>query len=75
MTLEESQKLEEIAELTQQHKELSVRLEELIEGSTLGRKGATEIDQLEMSRIKKRKLRLKDQLAKLKSSLIPDQPA
>ena len=61
------QTLEEIAELRRQHQ----ILDEDIAIRTLN----TEVDQLEMSRLKKRKLRLKDQIEKLRSSLIPDQLA
>lgn len=33
---------------------------------------ATDVDQLMIKRLKKRKLQLKDQIARLKSALIPD---
>lgn len=59
--------LEELAELRRQHQ----MLDEDIATRVLDPEG----DQLEISRLKKRKLRLKDQIEKLRSSLIPDQHA
>lgn len=61
------QTLEELAELRRQHQ----MLDEDIAIHALN----PTIDQLEMSRLKKRKLQLKDQIEKLRSSLIPDQHA
>ena len=59
--------LEEIAELRRQHQMLDNDIAMLTLDS--------DADQFEMSRLKKRKLRLKDQIEKLRSSLIPDQHA
>lgn len=61
------QTLEEIAELRRQH--------QMLDEDIAIRAQNPESDQLEMSRLKKRKLQLKDQIEKLRSSLIPDQHA
>lgn len=61
------QTLEELAELRRQHQMLDENL------SALALKADS--DQLEMTRLKKRKLKLKDQIEKLRSSLIPDRHA
>ncbi len=56
-----------IAELEVEHRDLDdviLRLEE-----------AVYVDQLQLRRLKKRKLQLKDEIARLKSELIPDLPA
>ncbi|MDH3638465.1 MAG: YdcH family protein [Gammaproteobacteria bacterium] len=56
-----------IAELEVEHRDLDdviLRLEE-----------AVYVDQLQLRRLKKRKLQLKDEIARLKSDLIPDLPA
>ncbi|HAU68905.1 MAG: DUF465 domain-containing protein [Arenicella sp.] len=55
---------QQLAMLRQDHRELDLRIEEL--ASNL------EINQLEVSRLKKRKLRLKDIIIRLESKLIPD---
>ena len=61
------QTLEELAELRRQHQVLDQDIAaKALQGN---------VDQLEMSRLKKRKLRLEDQIEKLRSSLIPDQHA
>ena len=60
----DQQLLQEIASLKQEHRELDIAITEL--GERL------EINQLEVSRLKKQKLRLKDAIARLESSLIPD---
>jgi len=56
--------IQELTELKQEHRELDSILIEL----------AAKIDsnQLEMSRLKKHKLKLKDAIARLESNLIPD---
>jgi len=61
------QTLEEIAELRRQHQMLDEDIAMHVENP--------ESDQLQISRLKKRKLQLKDQIEKLRSSLIPDQHA
>lgn len=61
------QTLEELAELRRQH--------QILDEDIAIRAQDSESDQLEISRLKKRKLRLKDQIEKLRSSLIPDQHA
>ena len=51
-----------LAELTQEHRDLDTAIEALI-GSR---------DMLQLSRLKKRKLQLKDQIAKINNQLLPD---
>ena len=53
-----------LAELKLEHRDLDVAIEHL--GSAIGR------DELQLTRLKKRKLLLKDQIARLESKLIPD---
>ena len=55
-----------IAELRREHRALDERIQQL---------AANPDDELESKRLKKRKLQLKDCIAKLESLLIPDQPA
>jgi hypothetical protein len=55
---------ETLADLRTQHRELDHAIARLIE--------VPAADQLEVSRLKKRKLRLKDQIAWYESKLIPD---
>ena len=55
---------QQLAILRQDHRELDLRIEELASG--------LKTSQLELSRLKKRKLRLKDLIARLESKLIPD---
>lgn len=43
-----------------------------LEAAIVALQGATAIDQLQIARIKKRKLRLKDEIAMLEDMLIPD---
>ena len=61
------QTLEELAELRRQH--------QMLDDNINTRILKPNSDQLEISRLKKRKLRLKDQIEKLRSSLIPDRHA
>lgn len=61
---QEHKLLQEIAVLKQQHRELDLSIAEL--GDKL------HINQLELTRLKKQKLRLKDAISRLESSLIPD---
>lgn len=53
-----------LAELRLEHRDLDTIIAEL--GTALGR------DELRLTRMKKRKLLLKDQIARLESKLIPD---
>lgn len=58
---------ERLAMLRQEHRDLDaaiLRLQEDIDA-----------DELAVKRLKKRKLQLKDQIARLESALIPDEPA
>ncbi|MGA7673884.1 MAG: DUF465 domain-containing protein [Rhizomicrobium sp.] len=51
-----------LAELTQEHRDLDAAIQALI-GSH---------DMLQLNRLKKRKLQLKDQIAKINNQLLPD---
>lgn len=57
----------QLADLRQQHRDLDLAID--------GLKHAPIRDELAITRLKKRKLRLKDCIALLESSLIPDEPA
>ncbi|UNK59058.1 YdcH family protein [Pseudoxanthomonas daejeonensis] len=57
---------ERIAELRREHRALDERILQL---------AANPEDDLEAKRLKRRKLKVKDCIAKLESLLIPDQPA
>jgi hypothetical protein len=57
----------QLVELRMEHRDLDAAIERL------GRDPAN--DELQLKRLKKRKLRLKDMIAQLESQLIPDQPA
>jgi len=56
--------LQELAELKQDHRSLDIAIDEL----------ATQLNsnQLEVSRLKKQKLRLKDSITRIESALIPN---
>jgi len=54
----------ELAELKQEHRELDNMIRQISEQD--------HINQLEVSRLKKQKLKLKDGIARLESNLIPD---
>lgn len=56
--------LQELAELKQQHRELDLAIQEFAE--------QLNSNQLEISRLKKQKLNLKDAIVRLESNLIPD---
>lgn len=56
-----------LAGLRVEHRDLDTAIERLAEDPTT--------DSLTLRRLKKRKLALKDQIARLESMLIPDQPA
>ena len=53
-----------LAELKTQHRDLDDKINHLVENAPF--------DQLEVQRLKKRKLVLKDQIMKLESNLLPD---
>ena len=53
-----------LAELRQEHRDLDAAINQL--ASVIGR------DELQLTRLKKRKLLLKDHIARLESKLIPD---
>ena len=55
---------QKLAELRQQHRDLDEVIARLVERAPF--------DQLQLQRLKKRKLVLKDEIAKLESQLIPD---
>ncbi len=55
---------EKLAELKTQHRDLDDEINHLVEN--------VPFDQLEVQRLKKRKLALKDQIKKLESNLLPD---
>ena len=58
---------ERVTALQQEHRDLDVAI--------AGLQAATVADDLAVKRLKKRKLNLKDCIAKLESALIPDEPA
>ncbi len=55
---------QKIAELTQRHRDLDVAIDSLASSVTA--------DQLQLRRLKKQKLQLKDQIAVLEDQLLPD---
>ena len=64
MTDEEEQALRvKLTELRQEHRDLDAAIAALTD---------LVADQLQMTRLKKRKLQLKDQIARLEDSLLPD---
>lgn len=56
-----------LAELRQEHRALDEEIERLQAGMAA--------DELALKRMKKRKLQLKDSIARIESALIPDEPA
>ena len=52
-----------LATLVQEHRDLGAAIEALVESSG---------DQLALSRLKKRKLQLKDEIAEINTALLPD---
>jgi len=56
--------IQELAELKQEHRELDIKINELAQ--------RLEINQLDVKRLKKQKLKLKDAISRLESNLIPD---
>ena len=59
-----------LAELRLEHRDLDTAIDVLAHADRLG-----EHDDLALKRLKRRKLMLKDCIARLESALIPDQPA
>jgi hypothetical protein len=53
-----------LAELVQEHRDLDVAIAALI--------GSGAHDQIQLTRLKKRKLQLKDQIARIEDDLLPD---
>ena len=65
MTKEEEHELrEQLARLQQEHRDLDAAIAAMTE------QGVT--DQLQITRLKKRKLQLKDQIARVEDALLPD---
>lgn len=62
--LEAQHIMRELASLKQEHRELDIAIHELAE--------KVHSNQLDVKRLKKKKLKLKDAIAKLQSNLIPD---
>jgi len=56
--------IQELAELKQEHRELDITINEMID--------KVESNQLKIKRLKKQKLKLKDAISRLESNLIPD---
>ena len=56
-----------VVELKIEHRDLDAAIDRL--------QSAPDADELTIKRLKKRKLQLKDSIAKLESALIPDEPA
>ncbi len=63
-TTEKNSLIQELAQLKQDHRELDIAIEDLAK--------TFQTNQLEVSRLKRRKLKLKDAIAKLESKMIPD---
>lgn len=59
--------VQRLGELRQEHRDLDLAIERLHENIAA--------DELAIKRLKKRKLQLKDTIARLESALIPDEPA
>ena len=57
----------QLADLRLEHRDLDAAIERLVQ--------APDADELTVKRLKKRKLWLKDCIARLESALIPDEPA
>lgn len=58
------QLIQQLAVLKQEHRELDIAITDL--------DNRVHVNQLELKRLKKQKLRLKDSISRLESSLIPD---
>ena len=61
------ERIARLRELRVEHRDLDLVIEQL--------SGSPAVDQLQLRRLKKRKLMIKDQIARLESRLIPDEPA
>ena len=61
---EEAQLRATLAVLTQEHRDLDQAIAAMIESGVR--------DQLQLSRLKRRKLQLKDQIARIEDALLPD---
>jgi len=65
ITKDETQMLmQELAELKQEHRDLDIAIEEMAE--------KVHANQIDIKRLKKQKLKLKDAISRLESNLIPD---
>ncbi|UAK23476.1 YdcH family protein [Sphingomonas nostoxanthinifaciens] len=62
--MEEAEIIRRVGELRQEHRDLDAEIDALAFDATT--------DQLQMARLKKRKLKLKDQITALEDQLIPD---
>lgn len=62
---EEERLKEKLAELEREHKDLDEVIDRLVESHQ-------PVDFLQLQRLKKKKLHLKDQIEKIKSNLLPD---
>ena len=62
--MDESEIIRRIGELRQEHRDLDAAIDALL--------FAPAADQLQLARLKKRKLRLKDEVSMLENQLIPD---
>lgn len=67
MTAPAEQVLARVIELEVEHRDLDVAIDRLAD--------TVSIDDLQLRRLKKRKLQLKDQIIQLKMQLVPDIPA
>ena len=61
---EQQMLIQELAELKQEHRDLDIKIDEMIE--------KIENNQLDIKRLKKKKLKLKDAISRLESNLIPN---
>ena len=61
------ERIARLRELRVEHRDLDLVIEQLSDSPA--------VDQLQLRRLKKRKLRIKDEIARLESRLIPDEPA
>jgi hypothetical protein len=64
MTVDEQQLIERLTRLRTEHRDLDAAIDALA--------FAAQTDQLQLARLKKRKLRLKDEIAAVEDQLIPD---
>ena len=67
MTISKTEKnalIQELAQLKQDHRELDISIEEMAE--------QLQLNQFEISRLKREKLKIKDAISRLESKLIPD---